>query len=143
MLALEAEHRFVAIRGLRVVASPDALEAATWLGHRSRSSEPRADVVLIRTAPDEVFAIDAVRVDIDDPDAIVEQEPGFVAAWCHWSDLSSRLEWRLTNDEKVVQQGALAGVPVKLWMADDEDNVIVVAWAASAPELAARLGWDR
>ena len=83
------------------------------------------------------------EVDIDDPDAIVEQEPGFVAAWGHWSDLSSRREWRLTNDEKVVQQGALAGVPVKLWMADDEDNVIVVAWAASAPELAARLGWDR
>ena len=140
MLEREAEHRLVPIRGLRVVAMPAALDAARWIGGRSRTSEP-ADVTVIRTAPDEAFAVDAVRVEIDDPDAVIEDEPGFVAGWCHWPALSARLEWPLTNDEAAVQQGALAGVPVKLWIADDEDNVIVIAWAAYADDLTARLGW--
>ena len=140
MLEREAEHRFVPIRGLRVVATPAALDAARWIGGRSRTSEP-VDVTVIRTAPDEAFAVDAVRVEIDDPDAVIEDEPGFVAGWCHLPALSARLEWPLTNDEAAVQQGALAGVPVKLWIADDDDNVIVITWAAYADDLTARLGW--
>ena len=59
------------VDGLRVVATPAALDAARWSGD---------GVDVLRIAPDEAFAIGATGVEVDDPDAIVEAEAGFAVA---------------------------------------------------------------
>jgi len=56
--------------GVRVVASPEAIDGATWqdAGPGPEVFEP----LILRFAPDEAFAIGATGVRIDDPDAIAE-----------------------------------------------------------------------
>ncbi len=54
--------------GVRVVASPDAIDAAAW-----QDAGPGADdfePLILRLAPDEAFAVGATGVHVDDPDAI-------------------------------------------------------------------------
>ena len=119
--------------GLRVVADPAALDAARWTGH---------EVLVLRFTPDEAFAVGATDVDIDDPDAIVLEEPAFVGGTVPIDAFAHRLEWALPTDRPALAQGALAGVPVKVWLPDDSGRALLVAYGASAPELIDRLGWD-
>jgi hypothetical protein len=128
--------------GLRVVASPAALDRARWVP---------ADAVVIRFAPDEAFAVGASSVALDDPDAIVEPEAGFVGAWVSAEALRqfvlARVEWALPSDRPALAQGTIAGVPGKLWLtrgwdadgAEDADQALLVVQAAYAAEIADRL----
>ena len=127
------------LRGLRVVADPAALDAARWSGD---------DVLVLRLAPDDAFAIGAVGVDLDDALAIVEDERGYVGAWCSIREVASHAEWSLPTARPALAQGALAGVPAKVWLpgaggADDRDRAFVVATNAASATLAERLGWGR
>ena len=130
MLALEPLH------GLRVVADPAALDRVSWRGD--------LDVTVLRLAPDEAFAIGARSVEIDDPDAIVEEEGGFVGAWLTAEEFASwvlpHIEWPLPADDErpTVAQGSIAGVPAKLWLRAT-GGALLVAQAAYADELIGRL----
>jgi hypothetical protein len=117
------------LRGLRVIASPEALDGARWSGH----------VTLLRFAPDEVLAIDAITVDIDDSDAIVEYETGFVAARLAPEDLEhlvGHMDWPLPTATGVLAQGKIAGVPAKVLIGEPP---LLVTNAAYADELLSRL----
>ena len=118
------------LTGLRVVADPAALDAATWHGS--------ADVTVLRLAPDDAFAIGATEVDIDDEHAIVEPEPGFAGAWVPLEDVAHHLEWSLPAERPALAQGAVANVPARVWIPDDGDVLLVTA-AAYADELESRL----
>ena len=89
--------------GLRVVADPAALDAATWRGPD--------DVTVLRLAPDDAFAIGATEVDIDDEHAIVESEPGFAGAWLPVEDVAHHVEWSIPTERPALAQGAVANVP--------------------------------
>ena len=120
--------------GIRVVASPAALETArfSWDGDR---------MAVLRLAPDEAFAIGARDVELDDPDAIVESEAGFVAASLSAADLAlvrEHTEWPVTAAAGSLGQGKVAGVPARLV---GGDRPLLVTHAAYAHELLARLGW--
>lgn len=128
MPALERLH------GIRVVADPAAIDSARWHGD---------GVLVLRFAPDEAFGVGATAAQLDDPHAIIEPEAAFVGAVISLDDVRRRLEWALPSDRPVLAQGALAGVPVKLWVARDDGSAFLVAYAASARELIERLGWDR
>ena len=120
------------LEGLRVVAEPAVLDRAVWHGD---------GVVVLRLAPDDAFALDAWRVDVDDPAAIVEAERGFVGAWLTPDAIEAvvvpHLEWPLPNERPALAQGAIAGVPGKLWLTDD--GALLLTPAAYAEELARRL----
>ena len=128
--------------GLRVVATPEALDEARWVP---------GDAVVLRFAPDDAFAVGARTVEIDDPDAIVEPEAGFVGAWLTADELRdevvARIEWTLPTERPVLAQGTIAGVPAKLWLTngwdaegtDDGDQALLVVQAAYADELRRRL----
>jgi len=119
------------LRGLRVVATPAALDAARWIG----------EVVLLRLAPDEVLAIDATGVVIDDPDAIVEPEAGFRAAVLESADLGAvadHIEWQLPTESGALGQGKVAGVPARILMSAVP---VLIVQTAFADELERRLGW--
>jgi len=119
------------LRGIRVVADPGSLDRATWRGD---------DVTVVRFAPDDAFAIHATAVDIDDDQAIVEDEVGFVGAWLHPDVVEPHIEWPLPTTRPAVAQGSIAGVPAKLWLPAKGDALLLTA-AAYAHELAGRLGW--
>jgi hypothetical protein len=132
------------LHGRRVIANPTALDRAVWSG---------TEVVVLRFAPDEAFGVGADGVDLDDPDAIVEIDRGFVGAVCSVFDravIEAHTDWPLPIDRGLLVQGKVAGVPVKLWTIParagavqlDGDDLLLVTQAAYAAELRGRLGWS-
>ena len=122
------------VAGLRVVADPAALDGARWSGE--------AGVTVLRIAPDEAFAIGAASVDIDDPDAIVEPEPGFSGARLDSAALESVLahvEFGLPAERPALVQGKVAGVPAKLLFSDGDAPALLVVQTAYVADLEARL----
>ncbi len=121
------------LRGLRVVCSPDALEAASWTGQSA----------VLRLAPDDALAIDATDVDgaRADEHALIVEERGFVGAWLTPAQLvewvGPHIEWRLSDARPALAQGLIAGVPAKLWLS--EERVLLLCATAYAHELAERL----
>jgi hypothetical protein len=118
------------LRGLRVVADPAALDAASWQGDR---------VTVLRFAPDDAFALGADGVDVDDPDAIVESEAGFVGAWLPVSALLAHIEWSLPIERPALAQGSVANVPAKLWLPAEDGDALLLTAAALADDLMSRL----
>ncbi|MFL5716527.1 MAG: hypothetical protein ACJ77V_02995 [Chloroflexota bacterium] len=118
------------LHGLRVVADPAALEGARWHGG--------ADVTVLRLAPDDAFAIGAESIDVDDENAIVESEPGFVGAWLPTEVIAHHAEWPLPRERPALAQGAVAQVPARVWLPDEGDALLITA-AAYADDLASRL----
>jgi hypothetical protein len=125
------------LRGLRVVATSDALDRAGWQGH---------DVTVLRFAPDEAFGVGADAVAVDDLHAIVEPETGYVGAWLTADALRRHvlphLDWPLPVPRPALAQGTIAGVPAKIWLTtgpDGADRALLLAQAAYADELRDRL----
>jgi len=118
--------------GTRVVASPEALDAARW-------SE---GTVVLRLAPDDVFAIGAGEIEVADEHAIVVDEAGFVGRWLDEDELHQQVvphvDWQLPLTRPALAQGLIAGVPAKLWLEDD--RALLLCATAYARELADRLG---
>jgi hypothetical protein len=118
------------LHGLRVVGDPAALDAARWQG--------AAEITVIRLAPDDVFAIGAESVHVDDEHAIVESEPGFVGAWLPAEVVAHHTEWSLPRERPALAQGAVAQVPARVWLPDEGDALLITA-SAYADDLASRL----
>jgi hypothetical protein len=130
------------IQGVRVVAAPAALDRARW--------NPDDVTLVWRFAPDEAFGwrhgdpVGSVRV--DDPDAIIETERGFSAAYLTPDDvaeLRQHAEFAWPERRPTLVQGKIAGVPVKVWLADAANGDCLLVATAYADELADRLGWSR
>ena len=123
--------------GVRIVATPAAIDGATY--------EPSKGLQLWRTSPDEGFAWHPERpptVILDDPEAIIEPEHGFVRALLTPSDLEDvrrHVEYPLPTDLPALVQGKVAGVPARLALFGD--SAILLVHAAYADELRERLGW--
>ena len=120
------------LSGWRIVATPGEIDGARWLGD---------EVVVLRIASDEAFGVGASGVEVDDPDAIAEDDRGFVGAWLDPLDvqtLVAHADWELPNIAGELAQGKIAGVPVKLIAGD---RALLVTQAAYAHDLAERLGW--
>jgi hypothetical protein len=119
------------LRGLRVVAAPGAIDGARWIG----------EVTLLRLAPDEVVAIDATGVVLDDPDALVEPEASLVGAILtpgEFRRMADHVDWPLPTETGVLAQGKVAGVPAKVV---GGTPALLFTHAAYADELRDRLGW--
>ena len=112
------------VAGIRVVADTASLDGARWSGDGA--------ITPVRIAPDEVLAIGATAVDLDDPDAIIEPEPGFSAAALDAAGLErvlAHVEFGLPVERPAVVQGKIAGVPAKLLLRDGGDALLVVQTA--------------
>ena len=118
-----------ALRGMRVVADApvvDALLAALPAGTTG-----------LRFAPDEALILGMSTIQLTDPDAIGEDEVGFVAVTVDRALVEAHTEWPLP-DAVAVAQGSIAGVPCKLaWLPDG--RAWIVTHAAYADELLDRL----
>jgi hypothetical protein len=125
-----------AVHALRVVAEAAALDAAVWTGPAV------GQVTILRVAPDEAIAIDALEVEVADDHAIVVHEDGLVVATCDLADIQHHVDWPLPTERPALAQGAVAGVPAKVLIRRD-GSVDLYTWAAYGHELATRLGWLR
>src|SRR4051794_34802337 len=96
--------------------------------------------VALRFAPDELFVVDDVGIDIDDDHAIVVEEAGFVGCWLDPTQLAAvarHIEWPLPTGRPALAQGYVAGVPAKLWL--DADRALLLCAAPYAADLSERL----
>lgn len=120
------------LHGTRIVATPVALDKAVW----------SQDVLALRIAPDQVFVTPAISAAfVDDQHAIVAPDAGFAGAWIVSDEaldfLERSCEWELPRERPAFAQGAVAGLPVKLWLEDD--RVLFLVPAAYATDLEERM----
>ena len=118
------------IRALRVVASPQALDDLAWTD----------EVAALRLAPDDLLAVGAASVQVSGEHLVVD-EAGFVGWWLTADEVREHvlphLDWPLPTARPALAQGLVAGVPAKLWLA--EDRALLLCAAAYAHELEERL----
>ncbi|MGB1505991.1 MAG: hypothetical protein ACPHIC_04155 [Acidimicrobiales bacterium] len=111
------------VAAVRVVAVPEALDAATW----------PADATEMRLAPDEVLLLDVLDATAPEPHAIVFPDTGWVRFTLS-PDVGAQLfEGAATWPPPSLGfgQGAIAGIPAKVFVEADCWSVVVPAGLAS------------
>jgi hypothetical protein len=121
------------LRGWRVVARPDALDGLERAGLGAA----------LRLAPDDLLLVGpGAAPAVDDGDAIVVPDAGFVAWTLDAAALRSLLEehvdWPLPSGRPALAQGLVAAVPAKLWL-EEGGTARLVCLAAYADELRERV----
>ncbi len=126
--------------GIRVVARPEAIDAAVWVDEGPGPDE--FVPLVLRFAPDEAFAVGATGVDVPDPDAIVVEEAGYVALMYPAEEFVAHvvphIEWPPPRSRPAFAQGTIAGVPAKLYL-DPTGAATVFVLAAYVDDLLGRL----
>lgn len=117
----------------RVVALPGAIDAAVW----------PAGALALRIAADEVLVTAVVdSASVADPHAIVERETGVMGIWIDAAralDLLEReCDWELPSERPAFAQGAVAGLPLRIWF--ERDRILFLVPAAFAADFSERLG---
>lgn len=113
----------------RLVATPAALDAVRG---------PMKGLVL-RTAPDEIIVIldntdgsgGLGAMSIEDEHAIMAVDSSLMGEWVAAAEaldiLQRESDWELPTRRPAFAQGAVAGIPVKLWLEDDRVLFVVAA----------------
>ena len=125
------------VRGWRVVARPEALDALDRAGLGTA----------LRLAPDDLLLIGpGAAPAVDDGDAIVVPDGGFVAWTLDAAALRSLMEehvdWELPAGRPALAQGLVAAVPAKLRLEED-GTARLICLAAYAAELQERVLQER
>ena len=124
------------LRGTRIVAAPLRLDEETWPDF---GGVPGA---FLRLAADDLLIIHpgSLMLSWGGEALIQEKESGFVGWWLTPEELDhvvTHIDWPLPTDRPALAQGLIAGVPAKLWLA--EDRALLLCAAAYAHELEERL----
>ena len=123
------------IAATRIVAKPPILDSADI---------PQNSLAL-RFAADELFVTPPLQDEsiilAHDPHAIVISEGGFAGTWLPADAaalfLARNCEWEVPNGRPAFAQGAVAGIPTKLWLEDDQ--VLFIVPAPYAADFAERM----
>ena len=118
------------LSALRIVAEPRALDGLTLADEHPA----------LRLAPDDMLVIGAASAEVVGEHLIVD-EAGFVGWWLTPDEVTTHVlphvDWPLPTVRPALAQGLIAGVPAKLWLA--EDRALLLCPAAYAHELMERL----
>lgn len=117
----------------RIVATPAALDAL---------ARPDENTLALRTAADELLLIPPVAdVAVADAHAIITEDGGFAGVWlaaeAALEFLARSCEWELPHGRPAFAQGAVAGIPTKLWL--EAERVLFVVQAPYAAEFEERM----
>lgn len=116
------------LEATRVVAAPDALDAAAL----------RGGSLILRLAADDALVI-GDSIEVNDPSAIILPDTGWVALRMDERTLRETLLSVCSFELRAgLNQGMVAGLPAKVWL-DGENSMVIVA-AAFGAELEERLG---
>lgn len=116
---------FERLQATRLVASPAALEALTW----------PAEALVLRFAPDELLIVPPLEAATEllalDPHAIVVAEAGYAGLWLPAAEalafLERKCEWAIPRARPAFAQGAVAGIPTKLWLGSERVLFLIPA----------------
>ena len=148
MLVHEAPHvlRLTPLSVSRCVASPAALD----------SIGPAGDLLVLRTAPDEALIVtrthwDGGTIDVQwnpastDDHAITIADTSLHGAWMPIAPALDALQyacdWELPAARPAFVQGAVAGLPVKIWF--EHDRVLFIVAAPFAADFEERINAHR
>lgn len=125
---------------VRMVATPAALDAASW----------PADVMPLRTAPDEVLLVgqgapldepDTLAARVADSHVIAIADTSFAGLWLPADEAAAILTrlcpWALPEHRPAFAQGAVADLPVKLRL--EADRTLIIVPAPFATDLVERM----
>ncbi len=119
------------LRLFHVVATPSSLDAAIWA----------EGAIVLRVAPDEALALTGAAPALDDVHAIALWDDGYAGVWLSTEEasefLASGCEWPARSMRPAFAQGAVSGLPSKLWF--DWERVLVLVPAPFAIDLEERL----
>lgn len=119
------------LTGVRVVATPTALDGAAWT--------PGSTV--FRIAEDEALVFGSAQPALEDPHALVVEDAGWCGLRMERAQAQTWLErsagWRADPQPGSTIQGLVAGVPVKIRF--DGEHALVVTRASLAQELGDQL----
>jgi len=115
----------------RIVATSTTLDSVKW---------PAGSIVL-RLAADEVLITPPTSIEVNDPHAIILPDGSFSGVWLTASEahaiVERECEWELPQGRPAFVQGAIAGIPAKLWV--EEERVFLVVQAPFVVEFEERL----
>lgn len=115
----------------RIVATPTALDSIQY----------PADSIVLRIAADEVLIAPPAEINVNDPHAIILPDGSFCGVWLTASAaqriLERECEWKLPHQRPAFAQGAVAGIPVKLWL--EVERVFMVVQAPFVVEFEERI----
>lgn len=119
------------IPATRIVATPAALDAASW----------PADALALRFAADEVLLLSTDAPTLNDPYAIIEPDAGFTGAWLPMDAAQAlfahHCEWAMPQARPTLAQGAIAGIAAKVWL--ESERVLILVPAPFVAEFEERL----
>ena len=116
--------------GLRVVADPAALDAASGAAPPRSRSSASPPTTPSPSVPRRSRSTTSTRSS--------NPSPASPAPGCRVEAVAHHIEWSLPTERPALAQGAVANVPARVWLPDDGDALLVTA-AAYADELASRL----
>ncbi len=115
----------------RIVAQPSALDQINVAD----------DVIVMRTAADELLIFPPQAVEISDAYAIIIEDGSFSGGWFEMEEalnfLLHNTEWELPTTRPAFAQGNVAGIPTKLHF--EIDRVLILVPAPYAHEMEARM----
>lgn len=124
---------FESLTAIRLVATPAALDNAAW---------PEITLPL-RTAPDEILLLNTsepISLPADEH-AIIQPEGSYMGLWLPMNEALAFLErtcaWELPAVRPALAQGAVANVPVKLWL--EPERVLFIVQAPFVKDFETRL----
>lgn len=116
----------------RIVATPAALDNAAW----------PENTLPLRTAPDEILLLNAsepISLPADEH-AIIQPEGSYMGLWLPINEALAFLErtcaWELPAARPAFAQGAVANIPVKLWL--EPKSVLFIVQAPFAADFLER-----
>ena len=106
----------------RIVAKPDALDAATYAD----------DAIVIRIAQDEALIIPAqADVSLRDEHAIIIRDTAWSGVWASNAEVAhifeQHVEWEAPTERPALAQGAVVGIPTKFYFTEDAVLIVVPA----------------
>lgn len=117
----------------RIVATPAALDNAAW----------PPNTLPLRTAPDEILLLNTsepISLPADEH-AIIQPEGSYMGLWLPMNEALAFLEktcaWELPTARPTLAQGAVANVPVKLWL--ESERMLFIVQAPFATDFLERL----
>lgn len=135
-------HALKPLGAVRVAARATALDAARWPDN----------LIVLRIAADEAIVLPRLRRAernndrigsflVDDEHAITAIDTSLCGVWIPIDDaldiLQRECEWELPTLRPTFAQGAVAGLPVKLWF--EHDRVLFIVAAPFATDFAERI----
>lgn len=127
---MHARNALGPLAAVRVVATPDALDAARW-PDGALTMRTAADEALIIAVPGHPGSLHIAPDTIRDPHAIVEDDTSWRGAWLSTAEaldiIERHADWEAPFARPALAQGLIAGIAAKVWLGHEQSLIATTA----------------